>query len=109
MLSSISDSFGISFESINEFTNSWTEKPVENVNADYNIYGVGTLNLKFFDATYLIQGVNRFRPVIRGFVVLLLLFYNYYQVLSFIGQDPRIAHSAEKTAEAHLARKEKGK
>ena len=107
MLESVSNSFGISFDSLEEFTDTWQEKPTDDIESDYNIHGVGTLKLKFLDTTYLVQGVNKFRPIIRGFVVLLLILYNYYQVLTFIGQDPRIAHNAEQAAEKHLSRKEK--
>lgn len=61
--------------------------PVEDVNKDYHIHGVGTMNLKFFDSSFLYDGVEYFRPFIRGFLVLLMAFYNVKQVLSFIRQD----------------------
>lgn len=59
----------------------------DDVTSDYDIPGVGTMNLKFFDASFLVQGVEYFRPFIRGFIVLLLVFYNWRQFLSFIGHD----------------------
>ena len=64
-----------------------TEMPVTDVNGDYYIKGVGNLRLKFFDAKYVYDGVTYFRPFIRGFIVLLLAFYNVRMVLSFIRQD----------------------
>lgn len=97
MLDSISNSFGISFDSIGDLSDSWEETPATDIEKNYNIHGVGTLKLKFFDTKYLIQGIEYFRPLIRGFVVFLLLLYNYYQILTFIGQDPRIAHNAEQS------------
>lgn len=107
MLDSISSSFGISFESINDFKNNWSEKPVSDISSDYTLFGVGTLKLKFLDTSYLINGIERFRPVIRGFVVFLLILYNYYQMLTFIGQDPKIMATAEKEYHSFLNRKEK--
>lgn len=61
------------------------ESAVEDVKADYNIHGLGTLNLTFFDASFLKKGVGYFRPIIRGFMVLLLVFYNIRMLLSTLG------------------------
>ena len=66
------------------------EQPVKDVNTDYYLPGVGTLNLKIFDTKYLIDGVTFFRPFIRGFLVLLMALYNIKQVLGFIRQDAGI-------------------
>lgn len=107
MLEHISSKLGLSFDTLNELKNSLTELPASDIEENYNIYGVGTLKLKFLDTTYLAQGVERFRPVIRGFVVLLLVLYNYYQVLSFLGQDPRIASHDINSAQEHMKGKEK--
>ena len=62
-------------------------RPVDDVEEDYYISGVGTLKLKFFDTSYFVQGVEYFRPFIRGFIVLLMMFYHVKQILSFIRQD----------------------
>lgn len=62
-------------------------KPVTDIEGDYNIHGVGNMKLKFFDTEYLVQGVEYFRPFIRGFLVLLMAFYNIKMVLSFFRQD----------------------
>ena len=59
----------------------------ENQSADYYIHGLGTKSYTFFDTKYLIKGVEYFRPFIRGFIVLLLIFFNWRQYLSFIGHD----------------------
>lgn len=63
------------------------ERPVTDIFADYNIVGVGSFNFKFLDTQFLYDGVTYFRPFIRGFIVLLLAFYNVRMVLSFIRQD----------------------
>lgn len=57
------------------------------VEKNYNINGLGTMKFKFFDSKYLIKGVEYFRPFIRGFIVLCLLFYNYKMLLGFIGHE----------------------
>lgn len=67
------------------------EKPVGDITGDYKIHGVGTLNLKFFDASFFRQGIEFFRPFIRGFLVLLMVFFNIKMVLSFIRQDAGMA------------------
>lgn len=64
------------------------DKPVSDINENYNIPGLGTFNLKFFDAQYLIKGVEYFRPVLRGFIVLLALLFNYNQLCALIGAPP---------------------
>lgn len=45
------------------------------------------MKLKVFDSSYLIQGVEYFRPIIRGFIVLLLLLYNVNQLIGFFGYN----------------------
>lgn len=88
MLTTTKAKIGISEDTFNAFTGDWNEKPVEDVSSDYYILGVGNLKLKFLDVSYLVQGVDYFRPFIRGLLVFLLLLYNYRMFLSFIGQDP---------------------
>lgn len=61
--------------------------PVQDVDEEYSIPGLGTLQLKFLDTKYLYQGVEYFRPFIRGFLVLLLGFFNIKMLLGFIRQD----------------------
>lgn len=82
-------------------------KPVADVESDYNIPGVGTMKLKFFDASYLVQGVEYFRPFIRGFLVLLMGLYHIKQILGFIGQDGGVnaGHAEEKAREVRDSRK----
>lgn len=105
----ISDTFSDFTESIGEkfgFNTSFFDKvltdeePVTDVEGDYNISGVGNLHLTFFDSSYLVQGVEFFRPIIRGFLVLLLAFFHIKSILSFIRQDAgvvtgKVANSKE--------------
>lgn len=63
------------------------EQPVQDINADYHIAGLGTFNFKFLDTRFLYDGVSYFRPFIRGFVVLLMAIYNIRMALGFIRQD----------------------
>lgn len=64
-----------------------SEKPVEDVYADYEISGVGNFHLKVFDTKYLIDGVTFFRPFIRGFLVLMMFLYHVKQMIGFFGYD----------------------
>lgn len=101
MVERIERSMGLETDSLEWFKDSIEEQPIEDIDGEYYISGVGTFNLKFFDTGFLKQGIEYFRPLIRGFVVFLLVLYNYRNVLSFIGQDPTIAHNAyEKAKEA---------
>lgn len=87
MVASVSESFGLINWSYEDMTNSWNEKPAEDVTGEYQIHGLGKMDLTFFNAEYLQKGVEYFRPVIRGFIVLLLLFFNYKMILGFFKQD----------------------
>ena len=82
---SISSKFGIQEFNFDNFTSNSTQP--SDIESEYYISGVGTFKLKFFDTSFLIKGVEYFRPFIRGFLVLLLIIYNWRQGLSFIGQD----------------------
>lgn len=63
------------------------EKPIEDIEAEYNIVGVGTVKGKIFNTEYLVKGVNYFRPYIRGFLMLLIALYNIRQAMSMFGLD----------------------
>lgn len=64
-----------------------SEKPVDDVYVDYGVHGVGNFNLKVFDTKYLIDGVAFFRPIVRGFLVLLMFLYNIKQLIGFFGYN----------------------
>lgn len=50
------------------------------------INGIGNVDFKAFDNKFLLDGINKFKPVIRGFVALMLVFFNMNQLLNLIGQ-----------------------
>lgn len=56
---------------------------------------LGRFEFKVIDSEILNTGLNRFRPVIRGFLVLMLLFYNFNQFLGFIGQKNSVTPGKE--------------
>lgn len=63
------------------------EQAVTDTYMDYDIMGVGTFKFKVFDSKYLVQGVEYFRPIVRGFIVLMLFLYHVRQLISFFGYD----------------------
>lgn len=63
------------------------ESAVTDTYVDYNIHGVGGMHLKVFDSSFLVQGVEYFRPFIRGFLVLMMLLYHVKQAIGFFGYD----------------------
>lgn len=89
----ISTQLGVQFNTLDRLFD--REVAPEDVTGDYYLTGVGNLSLKFFDSSLLITGVAMMRPYIRGFLVLLLFLFVWRQTLSFIGQDPSIAHHAQ--------------
>lgn len=93
MVDNIGSQLGVQFNTLDRLYE--REAAPEDVNIDYNLPGVGVLNLKILDTDFLIDGVAMMRPYIRGFMVLLLVLFNWSQVLSFIDQNPNIAHTAQ--------------
>lgn len=88
----ISSQLGVQFNTLDRLFD--REAAPEDVTEEYNLPGVGNLQLKFFDSDFLISGVALMRPYIRGFLVLLLCLYNWRQLMTFIGQDPSISAHA---------------
>lgn len=91
MTDNVQQNLGFNVDSLMFLKDSISESEVEDVYGDYNILGIGSLNLKFLDTEALVQAVEYFRPILRGFTALMLLLYNYRQVLSFIGQEGAIS------------------
>ena len=84
-VSKISDKFGfVKYDMSSLFAQS---KEFEDLESNYTIYGVGTLNLKFFDKTYLNQGIAFFRPYIRGFIALLIVLFHIRSAQNFFGYN----------------------
>lgn len=55
------------------------------IKADYSAGGLWSYSGTFVDMSWVVSGVEHFRPYIRGFIVLLLVFYNIRQALSMFG------------------------
>lgn len=88
-MDSFVDEMGMKFAFDTEFFEDLfqAEKPVEDIDMDYNISGVGDFKLKVLDTSFFVQGVTYFRPFIRGFLVLLMLLYHIRQLIGFFGYD----------------------
>ena len=99
-LADLKTKFGINTDVFYNLFNSST--PVDDVEGNYTIHGLGNFNFKFLDASFLRDGVAYFRPFIRGFLVLLLFLYNIKQALSFFGFDAGFTsgHSEQKALPA---------
>lgn len=70
------------------FENLFTgEKAVDDIKGNVSIYGIGSFNSKFLDASFLVDGVSYFRPFIRGFIVLLMMLYHIKQIIGFFGYN----------------------
>ncbi len=64
-----------------------SEIVISGENSKININGIGEIEFKTFDNKFLLDGLNKFRPIIRGFTVLMLAFFNLNQLLNIIGQS----------------------
>lgn len=85
----ISSQLGVQFNTLDRLFD--REVAPEDVNGEYNLPGVGKLQVKYFDSDFLISGIALMRPYIRGFLVVLLIMFVWRQVMTLIGQDPGIA------------------
>ena len=56
---------------------------------------IGSFNFKIIEAKYVNQGIEVFRSVIRGWIILMVLFYHLNEFYSFIGQRYATVHSQE--------------
>lgn len=74
---------------------------------DYDIPYVGEFKLKVFDAKFFVDGVEFFRPFIRGFLVLLMFLYHVRQLIGFFGYDSGVvAGRTDGIMEARKAQRE---
>lgn len=94
---SISHTFNLGIDTSTWLVDAWTEEAIPDAEGKYYIPGVGEFNFVFFDTRFLRRGIEFFRPIIRGFIVLLLVFYNFREIMSFINQDPGMYSSAKDT------------
>ena len=49
-----------------------------------NVFGVGKFNMPDIDFSWLELALEKFKPIIRGFLALMLIIYNTNQFLTFI-------------------------
>lgn len=64
-----------------------TETEIANQTATINVAGF-EFTCVVFDVKYLVNAISTFRPVIRGFVVFMLILYNINQFFALIRQAP---------------------
>lgn len=84
-----------------------TELAVSDTYVDYSIPGVGNFRLKVFDSSFFAQGVAYFRPIIRGFLVLMMLLFHVKQLIGFFGYDAGVvAGRSEHIKSARESQKE---
>lgn len=90
------------------FENLFTaETPVKDINFEYSIPGLGKFTLPALDVSFFVDGVAYFRPIIRGFLVLLMLLFHVKQCIGFFGYDAGVVTGrSEHIAEAKKAQKE---
>ena len=93
LMGNLKDKIGIdTYDLDNLFSSS--SAPTD-VKGTYN-GGLWSYSGKFVDYSFLVQGVEYFRPFIRGFIVLLLVFFNIRQALSMFGLSSGEIESASK-------------
>ncbi len=64
-----------------------TETEIADQQATISVGGY-EFTLTVFNVKYLVRAISTFRPVIRGFIVFLLILYNINQLLALIRQNP---------------------
>ena len=64
-----------------------TETEIADQQATISVGGY-EFNLTVFNVKYLVRAISTFRPVIRGFIVFLLILYNINQFFALIRQAP---------------------
>lgn len=64
-----------------------------NINSTFN-FGLFSYTGTFVDFSFLVKGVEFFRPYIRGFIVLLLFFFNVRMAMSIFGLSSGDRHAA---------------
>lgn len=64
-----------------------TETEIADLQATISVGGY-EFTLTVFNVKYLVRAISTFRPVIRGFIIFLLILYNINQFLALIRQAP---------------------
>lgn len=62
------------------------ERFIEDVNVGLSLPYVGSVNFKIIESKYVNDAIQTFRNVIRGFLILMVMFYHLNELFTFIGQ-----------------------
>lgn len=63
-----------------------TETEITDQQSTISIFGYD-FSFTFLDVSFIVKAVTTFRPIIRGFIVFMLILYNINKFLRFIGQE----------------------
>lgn len=77
-LDSVEDSFTGIFDN---------ERPMTDIQGTLNLPGIGSIRGTFFDASFFVDGVEYFRPILRGFMIFYIVLFNIRKALAFTGQE----------------------
>lgn len=99
LMHSVSPNLNNYDDSASNIFGSWftdfTQEPQDiYISYDFGIFELN--NFKIVDYEALKEAVEFFRPIINGFITLLMALYGYRELLSFIGQAPNMASAHEK-------------
>lgn len=62
------------------------ERFIEDISANLSLPYIGSFNFKIIESKYVNDGVQYFRSILRGWVILMMLFYHMNELFAFIGQ-----------------------
>lgn len=62
------------------------ERFIEDIHVGLSLPYIGSFNFKIIEAKYVNDGVQYFRSILRGWVILMMLLYHLNELFSFIGQ-----------------------
>ena len=68
---------------------------IEDVEVGLSLPYVGSFGFKIIESKYVNQGIEVFRSFIRGWIILMVLFYHLNEFYSFIGHRYATVHSQE--------------
>lgn len=85
LVNNFKNAFGVNSFDISEVFG--TETEIADQQATISVGGY-EFTLTVFNVKYLVRAISTFRPVIRGFIIFLLILYNINQFLALIRQAP---------------------
>lgn len=84
------------------------ERFIEDVNVGLSLPYVGSFNFKIIESKYVNDGIQAFRAIIRGWIILMVMFYHINEFLSFIGQRESFMKSEKVNSYLHEKYDRKG-